>query len=524
MSNPPKVAVIGGGISGLTAGIYLIKHGFDVEIIEKNHNTGGLCTGWTRKGSYIDGCIHWLTESGHGELHDVMRELGLIKTEADIINLEAYSQACVDGKEINFFTDADKLGAELLRFATKNDKPKIEKFIKHVRKCRRNMITAGRPYHLWTLTDKLRFFWRILPLIGTMKGYAKISINEFAESLESKELQFCFRHTFVPNRYSMFSLLNTIGGICDKNGGLPSGGSRMFAKRLEDRYIKDGGKLTTGISVNRIITEGDTAKGIELSNGETVAYDYIVPACSLHFTLDTLLGNKFRIKRIDEYDANKKGSPIYSLFMVSCRTPKNLDRLNVNRYIKTDEFEVLGAKFDSLYIKHFGYDKSLSANGETVVQLILESSESHFDQLSAMSKEEYAVFKQEFASQMMGIARRVCADEYGELELLDVCTPLTFTHWTNTYKGTFMTYMLTENNKQLILRNDILPLRNVVLAGHWMMMPGGIPIAILQGKFAADTIKYQHDNPDKFNLTTRMKTMNASSLNTEGGKVFGRKV
>ena len=56
-----KVIVVGGGIAGLSAGIYALKAGFEAEIYEKNPVAGGECMGWNRKGHHIDNCIHWLT-------------------------------------------------------------------------------------------------------------------------------------------------------------------------------------------------------------------------------------------------------------------------------------------------------------------------------------------------------------------------------------------------------------------------------------------------------------------------------
>ena len=60
-NNGLKVAIIGGGVAGLTAGIYLQKDGFNVEIFEKCGVVGGNLTGWKRNGYQIDNCIHWLT-------------------------------------------------------------------------------------------------------------------------------------------------------------------------------------------------------------------------------------------------------------------------------------------------------------------------------------------------------------------------------------------------------------------------------------------------------------------------------
>ena len=66
MTDTKKVIIIGGGVSGLTTGIYLRKSGYDVEILEKNAIPGGACVGWERKGCYIDGCIHWLVGTKPG--------------------------------------------------------------------------------------------------------------------------------------------------------------------------------------------------------------------------------------------------------------------------------------------------------------------------------------------------------------------------------------------------------------------------------------------------------------------------
>ena len=45
-----KVVICGGGIAGLTAGIYAQQAGFATEIYEKNALPGGECTGWARQG------------------------------------------------------------------------------------------------------------------------------------------------------------------------------------------------------------------------------------------------------------------------------------------------------------------------------------------------------------------------------------------------------------------------------------------------------------------------------------------
>ena len=83
-----KIVVIGAGISGLTAGIYAKKQGFDVAIYEKNAVPGGECTGWDRQGYHIDNCIHWMMGcSGKSSLNRIWRTVGAIDDTTKLVPL-----------------------------------------------------------------------------------------------------------------------------------------------------------------------------------------------------------------------------------------------------------------------------------------------------------------------------------------------------------------------------------------------------------------------------------------------------
>ena len=82
-----KVVVIGAGISGLSAGIYAARAGFDVTIIEQHNIAGGLSTSWSRKGYYFEGGMHWLTGSSpEMPLNKVWREVGALQDNNPIEN------------------------------------------------------------------------------------------------------------------------------------------------------------------------------------------------------------------------------------------------------------------------------------------------------------------------------------------------------------------------------------------------------------------------------------------------------
>ncbi|HEY5531423.1 MAG TPA: FAD/NAD(P)-binding protein [Candidatus Anoxymicrobiaceae bacterium] len=61
-----SIAIIGAGMGGLAAGIYVRLNGYDTTIFEQHSVPGGQCAAWKRKGFTFDGCIHHLFGTGPG--------------------------------------------------------------------------------------------------------------------------------------------------------------------------------------------------------------------------------------------------------------------------------------------------------------------------------------------------------------------------------------------------------------------------------------------------------------------------
>ena len=75
--NGYDVIVIGGGLSGLAAGITAARRGRKTLLLEKNASVGGLAAGFSRKGYYFDsGMSRVMGFSVRGPL----KELGLLES------------------------------------------------------------------------------------------------------------------------------------------------------------------------------------------------------------------------------------------------------------------------------------------------------------------------------------------------------------------------------------------------------------------------------------------------------------
>ena len=109
MQNEKRIIIIGGGVAGLSAGIYAEQHGFHAVILEKNPVVGGMCVGWNRKGYYLDGCIHWLTGTKEGTfLNEMCKNVGAFKTLDDILYLDSCGTVEYEGKSVTLWRDLDR--------------------------------------------------------------------------------------------------------------------------------------------------------------------------------------------------------------------------------------------------------------------------------------------------------------------------------------------------------------------------------------------------------------------------------
>lgn len=100
-----KVAIIGGGMLGLSLAYELSHKSFDVTIIEKNSDWGGLASGFQIENTYLEKYYHhWFRSDKH--IQALIRELGL---EYKLKFLESSMGIFTDGKVYNFSGSIDLL-------------------------------------------------------------------------------------------------------------------------------------------------------------------------------------------------------------------------------------------------------------------------------------------------------------------------------------------------------------------------------------------------------------------------------
>ncbi|MCR5113775.1 MAG: FAD-dependent oxidoreductase [Acholeplasmatales bacterium] len=482
-----KVIVIGGGISGLTCAIYLKLNDYDVEIYEKNHYAGGFLTSWSRKGSIIDGCLHWLLGTKKGtKINKIWDTVGDINS-TEIITTESFYDTYYDGEVFHLYNDIDKFEKELYKFS-KNDDDEIKALIEAIKALGSPEIPSDLPYELVNPRD-LAMDKQIL---RKTIAYMKISVHDLAMRFNSPIIRYSFLNSLVNEKFNAFYFLTTLANLMTGNASLPKGGSHTLRDRMVNKFINLGGKIFYNSDVSEIIIEENKAKGIIVNNEKHYA-DYVVGACDVHYTYNVLLKNQYPMDPYVEMNNDKVKYPDYSFIIASYRTKHDF-KGEICQLIKVEPYHILGKEYDYLSVRAYDYDETLMNGDYRTVQVMLTTYDEEYDYINKLSDAEYENMKKEVGKLYQEMLEKQYNDSF---ELLDVLTPKTYERYNHSFRGTFMTYALTPKTQQMVRSMLIDGLDNFVMSNQWLYLPGGTPAAVVNGKFACQIILYKDERDYK---------------------------
>ena len=357
-----KVIIIGGGIAGLSAGIYALLAGFDAEIYEKNAIPGGECIGWNRKGYHIDNCIHWLTGTKKGtELYDVWKTVGALDDNMEYASIDSFYTSTYDGQKVTLWNDLNRTQEELLALSPE-DEEEIKKFIQYVEYSKQCLFPAKKPMEMWGVKDYINMGKNMMDFPKVMKEFGAISLEEYSKRFKHPLLQrmIC---DYLPKSYCAYSFLVSYATMADGNGNIPMGASLQMSLRMEKKYKDMGGRICYNKSVKKIEIEKKRATGIELEDGSFVEGDYVIPTVDTHLLFNKLLSNEYMSKELHEaYDA-PTAYPATSGFQVAFAVDTSINE-GETVFIDMEPLSVGSRSFERMYVKSYGYDPVLSKTGK----------------------------------------------------------------------------------------------------------------------------------------------------------------
>ena len=476
-----KILIIGGGVAGLSAGIYAGLNGHQAIVCEKHFIAGGNLTAWNRGGFHIDNCIHWLTGTNPASstypMWETLGALGEIK----ILQGESLFTCEHEGKRISLYRDLYRMKKEMLEISPE-DKKEILTFIRAIEYFQGFCGIAGENHN-----EKISVL-RAIAAIPVLTRYYAMTTGELAKKFKHPLLSLFFKG-FFGYEFSSLALIMVCAHFCADNGGIPVGSSSAMADRLIERFQSLGGQLLLKKEAVKIHTENHRAYAVSFADGTTIEADYVVLAADPASIFGKMLDSPMPKALTKNYN----NSRFLRFSAYQCAYACALSELPFegDMIFEVPEEYRETLLTDRLIVREFSHEKDFAPEGENLLQTMtftFEDQSKSFIELRKSDRASYAEQKNRLASLTQKLIEEQFPTLAGKLKCIDVWTPATYHRFTNSEIGSFMSFVLPSKALPLCAKNQIKGLSNVILATQWQQAPGGLPIAADVGKRAIETI------------------------------------
>ena len=476
-----SIAIIGGGIAGLCAGIYAQMNGYQSRIYEMHTTPGGLMTAWQRKGYTVDYCIHWLVGSSPTSgMHKLWEEVGLIPG-IRIVDLDVWAEyEGRDGRTVTFWRDLDRLEAHLCEISPP-DAELVGKLLKDARKLAAADMPADLPpRELMRRRDVVRMGPQMLPWMGPMRRWGKLSIEQLVERFQDPLLREALRSLWLPEMGAM-SLVATFAWLHAGNAGYPIGGSLPMARNLEKRYTQLGGEIRYGARVAEILTErtggSDRARGLRLEDGGEEAAEIVVSAADGHATIYEMLHGRYldeTLRGLYERDDLPLFPPILFVALGVARSfPEEPQRISGLTFPLDEPIGAGSAGMTDLPVRIVNFDPTMAPEGKTAVYSFFEADGEYWRKLYEEDREKYAAEKARVGDDVVRALDRRFPGLAGQVEMIDVATPATTVRYTGNWRASFEGWQPTAEYTTKGLPRRLPGLDDFYMVGQWVR-PGAV--------------------------------------------------
>ncbi|MCL1842334.1 MAG: NAD(P)/FAD-dependent oxidoreductase [Defluviitaleaceae bacterium] len=474
-----NLIVVGAGISGLTAAIYAQRSGFNVTLIEQHSIVGGMCTSWRRKGYLFEGAMHWLTGSSpKTAVHQIWRDTGAISDDVNISLHDPFYSVEHEGKILHLHRNIEKTAEGLIAISPQ-DAPQIRQLMKDVKNLSKMEMPIFDVKGVKSKNPKkmsIGFLLKMLPVLPAMSRLGKISAAEFVSRFSHEGIQRLLR--VVPNEYKASALIFTLATLHSGDGGFPKGGSLPFVARMSKTFTDLGGNLLLNTQVEKVNIENSAATGVTLKN-ETLKADAVIITQETIAALNHLFETPPTDAWIQELKSTAKHT-VCTFVSIGVRA-----KLEIPAWKLDSPITYAGETVHELgFYCHSG--KEYAPEGCTALTAAFLSDTYDFWK-KAKDDGRYKEEKEKLAEQIIDALCEKHPQAEGNIEVVDVATPLTYERYTGAERGAWMTDLLP-GDKMKQYPGTVKDVEGLYFAGHRLNPPGGLPSAAASGRTAAQLV------------------------------------
>lgn len=484
-----KIVIIGGGIAGLSAAVYALKCGYQVEVLEMHDIAGGLAMSWRRGDYTFETCLHWLLGSKpNAEFHQQWQDVLDIEKVKFVYLPEFARIETSKGDSLSIYTNVDRLEEELLRRAPQDARAihELTRTLRSLAKFRLLDPSAGFAHNWLSIL-------RDAPIFPLFAKLSKMSGKQFGDQFSDPLLKTFFGSGDM-GRMSAIAMLLSLAWMSVGNAGYPIGGSQALIRLIEQKIDRLGGKIRFGARVKRILVENDTAKGVELENGEAVMADWVISAGDGHATVFDLLAGKYMDATTKRLYEERELFPSYLQVSLGIAMDLSSQPPMSTRILDTPLTVDPETTLENVGFRFFHFDPTFAPAGKTAVTSFLPTRNFlYWNDLRRNHPAAYREEKHRVADAVICVLEGVVPGIRGAIEVIDVSSPATVFRYTGNWKGSMEGWLIEPGASFKPLPNMLPGLHQFLMVGQWVLPGGGLPSGPITARSALRAIcKHDH--------------------------------
>ena len=478
-----RVVVVGAGLSGLSAALYLAGRGRDVTVVERGSVPGGRVGRADISGYRLDTGPTVLTMPDI--IDDALAAVG--ETLSDRLDLlpvhPAYRAMFADGNTLQVHTEADAMFAEIERFSGRSEAENYLRLRGWLTELYRTefdgFIGANFDSPLSLVTPQLAK----LVALGGFRRWEKVMRRFLDDERLLRVFTFQALYAGVPPQsalavYAVIAYMDTVAGVY-----FPRGGMRALPDAMAAAAADAGVEFVYESTVSKLEWSGSRVTAVHTQTGDRIAADAVVLTTELPDTYRLLDRTPRRLVKL-------RPAPSAVVAHVGC--PAVDERIGHHTIVFGDAWrETFSDIIDDgrvmgdpslLVTRPTATDPSLAPPGRDLLYILAPAPNTEVGHI------DWDATSSAYVDEMIGAVTARLPQLGDDLELLHVVTPA---DWGRQGMAAGTPFALAHTFSQtgpFRPANTVGGVDNVVLAGSSTVPGVGVPTAVMSGRLAADRI------------------------------------